>query len=657
MNITELARILKITPQELHDYLPQLGFDIGQKAIKINGSVANNIIRDWPRLKREIELKKAAAAAKEKILTKEETGTTKKTIAIANYITVRDLAAISGLSVNAILQVLMKNGIFVSLNEKIDYDTAWLVGSELGIEIKQQTTDEADAKKETNKLKDILSAEDKDKMNSRPPVVVVMGHVDHGKTRLLDAIRETHVIEGEAGGITQHIGAYQAKKKNQVITFIDTPGHEAFTAMRSRGAKIADIAILVVAADDGVKPQTVEAFRIIEAAQVPFIVAINKIDKPEANIEKTKQELSSQLNILPEDWGGKTICVPISAKDGTGIDDLLDMVLLIAEAEMENIKANPASTAVGTIIESHIDKGSGPVATILVQNGTLKIGDQLMFDNINIGRVRNLKDYRGGNINEALPATPVQIIGLKAMPEVGDVIEVGAGEKIKFKNIKSSTATGAMNQSASIADNDENVKKINVIIKSDVLGSAEAIEESLMKINSKEVKVKIIHKGLGNISDGDIKRAEASKSSILGFNVKMPPNIEELAREKNIEVKMYNIIYDLINDIKDQLKQMTSPIYKRHDLGELKVLAVFRTEKNNQIIGGKVVSGKIENNTSVEVLQNKEVAGVGKIIRLQSGKQDISTVDESQECGLQYEGEPIIKAGDILRVYKEVEIR
>ena len=657
MNITELARILKITPQELHDYLPQLGFDIGQKAIKINGSVANNIIRDWPRLKREIELKKAAAAAKEKTLTKEETGTTKKTIAIANYITVRDLAAISGLSVNAILQVLMKNGIFVSLNEKIDYDTAWLVGSELGIEIKQQTTDETDSKKETNKLKDILSAEDKGKMNSRPPVVVVMGHVDHGKTRLLDAIRETHVIEGEAGGITQHIGAYQAKKKNQVITFIDTPGHEAFTAMRSRGAKIADIAILVVAADDGVKPQTVEAFRIIEAAQIPFIVAINKIDKPEANIEKTKQELSSQLNILPEDWGGKTICVPISAKDGTGIDDLLDMVLLIAEAETENIKANPASTAVGTIIESHIDKGSGPVATILVQNGTLKIGDQLMFDNINIGRVRNLKDYRGGNINEALPATPVQIIGLKAMPEVGDVIEVGAGEKIKFKNIKSSTATGAMNQSASIADNDENVKKINVIIKSDVLGSAEAIEESLMKINSKEVKVKIIHKGLGNISDGDIKRAEASKSSILGFNVKMPPNIEELAREKNIEVKMYNIIYDLINDIKDQLKQMTSPIYKRHDLGELKVLAVFRTEKNNQIIGGKVVSGKIENNTSVEVLQNKEVAGVGKIIRLQSGKQDISTVDESQECGLQYEGEPIIKAGDILRVYKEVEIR
>jgi len=657
MNITELARILKITPQELHDYLPQLGFDIGQKAIKIKGSVANKIIRDWPRLKQEIQQKKSAEAEKDKAQTKDNVETTKKIITIANYINVRDLAASSGLSVNSILSVLMKNGIFISLNEKIDYDTAWLVGSELGVEVKQQQADEMEEKKETNKLKDILSAEDKDKMQSRPPVIVVMGHVDHGKTKLLDTIRAAHVIDGEAGGITQHIGAYQAKKKDQVITFIDTPGHEAFTAMRSRGAKIADIAILVVAADDGVKPQTVEAFRIIEAAQIPFIVAINKIDKPEANIEKTKQELSNQLKIMPEDWGGKTICAPISAKDGTGIDDLLDMVLLIAEAEIENIKANPSASAVGTIIESHIDKGSGPVATILVQNGTLKIGDQLMFNNINIGRVRNLKDYRGSNINDAKPATPVQIIGLKAMPEVGDVIEVGEGEKIKFKNVKNSAAAGITNQSASVSDGDENVKKINVIIKSDVLGSAEAIEESLMKLNSKEVKVKIIHKGLGNISDGDIKRAEAAKSSILGFNVKVAPNIQELIREKNIEVKIYNIIYDLINDIKEQIKKMTSPVYKRVDLGELKVLAVFRTEKNNQIIGGKVINGKVENNASAEILQNKAVVAAGKIVRLQSGKQDVSVADENQECGLQYEGDPIIKAGDILKVYKEVEIK
>ena len=358
---------------------------------------------------------------------------------------------------------------------------------------------------------------------------------------------------------------------------------------------------------------------------------------------------------MPEDWGGKTVCVPISARDGIGIDDLLDMVLLIAEAEAENIKSNPNASAIGTIIESHIYKGSGPVATILVQNGTLKISDQLMFNNINIGRVRNLKDYRGGAINSASPATPVQIIGLKAMPEVGDIIEVGEGEKIKFKNIKSSAAS-ASSQIASVSDSDENIKKINVIIKSDVLGSAEAIEESLIKLNSNEIKVKIIHKGLGNISDGDIKRAEASKSSILGFNVKTPPNIQELARERNVEIKTYNIIYDLINDIKDQIKLLVKPVYKRVDLGELKVLAIFKTEKNGQIIGGKIISGKVESRASAEIIRNQVMIANGKIAGLQSGKQEVKVVAEGQECGMQYEGEPVIKVGDVLKFYNEIEI-
>lgn len=653
MNITELARILKITPQELHDYLPQLGFDIGQKAIKINSSVANKIIRDWPRLKREIELKKSAGAEKqEKIAPDEEKKN--KVVQIANFINVRDLANIAGLPINSIISVLMKNGIFVSLNEKIDFDTAWLVGSELGVDV--QRKNEEEEKSEVNKLKEILSSQDKEKLKARPPVIVVMGHVDHGKTKLLDTIRETHVVEGEAGGITQHIGAYQALYKNNFLTFIDTPGHEAFTAMRSRGARIADVAILVVAADDGVKPQTVEAYRIIEAAQIPFVVAINKIDKPEANIEKTKQELSSQLNILSEDWGGKIVCAPISAKEGTGIDQLLDLVLLVSETEIENLKANPEADGVGTVIESHIDKGSGPVATLLVQNGTLKVGNQLMLNNINIGRVRSLKDYRGGNLIQAAPSTPVQIIGLKMMPEVGDVVEVGEGEKIKIKNIKS---ISSQNNSANapVSENDENVKKINLIIKSDVLGSAEAIEESLEKINTKEVKIKIVHIGLGNISDGDIKRAEAAKGLILGFNVKTPPNMEELAREKNVEIKSYNIIYDLINDIKAKVKELSSPVYKRVDLGEVKVLAIFKTEKNSQIIGCKVLSGKIEKNSNAELMRNQETIINGKIIKLQSGKEDVNIVEEGQECGLQFEGEPIIKAGDLLHIYKEVEVK
>src|SRR3989339_734271 len=341
MNITELARILKITPQELRNYLPLLGFHIGRKAIKINKSEANKIIKDWPNLRRKIEM---------------------------------------------------------------------------------------DAQE--------IRKEEKHKLLSRPPVIVVMGHVDHGKTRLLDSIRKSHVIEGEAGGITQHIGAYQTVRNGQVLTFIDTPGHEAFTAMRSRGAKIADVAILVVAADDGVKPQTTEAYKIIESAGIPFVIAINKIDKEGANIEKTKQDISSKLNIVPEDWGGKIVCVPISAKQGTGITDLLDMVLLTAETESENIKANPDASAAGTIIESNIDKGAGPVATILIQNDTLRVGDQLVLNNIIVGKIKSLNNYKGEKIESAGPATPTQIIGLKIMPEVGDVLQVGEGEKVKSRKNK-----------------------------------------------------------------------------------------------------------------------------------------------------------------------------------------------------------------------------
>src|SRR3989339_625859 len=498
MNITELARILKITPQELRNYLPLLGFHIGRKAIKINKSEANKIIKDWPNLRRKIEM-------------------------------------------------------------------------------------DAQEKKKGESMKDIIGKEEKHKLLSRPPVIVVMGHVDHGKTRLLDSIRKSHVIEGEAGGITQHIGAYQTVRNGQVLTFIDTPGHEAFTAMRSRGAKIADVAILVVAADDGVKPQTTEAYKIIESAGIPFVIAINKIDKEGANIEKTKQDISSKLNIVPEDWGGKIVCVPISAKQGTGITDLLDMVLLTAETESENIKANPDASAAGTIIESNIDKGAGPVATILIQNGTLRVGDQLVLNNIIVG-------------------------------------------------------------------------KINRIIKSDVLGSAEAIEESLEKINTKNVQVKVIKKGLGNITDGDIKRAEASGGQILGFNVKIPSVIEEIARDKNIKISIYSVIYDLINDIRKEMEAALDPTIQRKDLGRLKVRAIFRTEKNCQILGGIVLDDKIESDSLIEVVRNKEIIDRGKLLKLQSGKQDVNIVEANNECGIQYEGKPIIEEGDILQFYKEEKI-
>jgi len=480
-----------------------------------------------------------------------------------------------------------------------------------------------------------------------------MGHVDHGKTKLLDAIRRTNVVEEEAGGITQHIGAYQVIHHNKLITFIDTPGHEAFTAMRNRGAKIADIAILVVAADDGVKPQTIEAFRIIAAAKIPFVVAINKIDKEKANIEKTKQELSNQLKIMPKDWGGKTICVPISAKKEMGIEELLDMVLLTAETEADNIMANPNANAIGTVIESYIDKGTGPVATILIQNGTLNIGDQLALNHFIIGKVRSLNNYRGEKIKKAEPATPVQIIGLKNLPQVGDILTMGGREKVKLKKLKITSKPPAPVQKETTSEDDQEIKKINLIIKSDVLGSAEAIEESLEKINTTEVKVKIVHKGLGNITDGDIKRAEAANAQIIGFNVKTPPVIKDLAREKNIRITLYHIIYDLINNIKEQMQQISKPTIKKIKLGKLKVVAIFKTGKGEQIVGGKAMEDKIEANSFIEVIRETEILAKGELSRLQSGKQDVNSVEVGQQCGIQYKGKPIIQKGDTLLFYKE----
>ncbi|MEI7620189.1 MAG: translation initiation factor IF-2 [Candidatus Falkowbacteria bacterium] len=655
MNVTELARVLRINPQELKDLLPQMGFNIGQKAIKVDNHTARKIIKEWPTLKRQLDLKKAAEN-REKEAAIAEIEIVKKEISIPSFITVRDFASQAELSISKVLGELMKNGIFVSMNEKIDFDTASIVGADLNLDVKKMIEkDEISDTKDEKRLDQILQGENKKEMLERSPVIVVMGHVDHGKTKLLDAIRTTNVVAGEAGGITQHIGAYQVKHKNQPITFIDTPGHEAFTAMRSRGAKVADIAILVVAADDGVKPQTVEAFRIIEAAKIPYVVAINKIDKPEADINKTKQELSNQLNINSEDWGGKAICVPVSAKDGKGIDDLLDMLLLVAETEEENLKANPFSDAAGTVIEAKVDKGAGPVATILVQNGTLRVGDQLCFNKIVYGKVKALNNYKGEAIEEAGPSTPVRILGLKILPEVGDMLEVGEGEKMKIKKIASTNLAISKAVTAK-EDADDQVAKLNLIIKSDVLGSAEAIEESLMKLNNNKVRVKIIYKGLGNIGEGDIKRAEDSGAQVVGFNVKIQPQTEALLREKQIKVNLYTIIYDLIKDVKAQMQELVKADLVRKDLGRLKVLAIFRTENNSQILGGKVLDGIIQNDTLVEVIREKVIIDSGKLVRLQSGKENVKTVEQDQECGLQYEGHPVVLVGDILNVYTEEEI-
>lgn len=653
MNITELARILRIPPQELRDLLPQLGFAIGQKAIKVDNNTAKKIIKEWPFLRRQWEQKKMAAAMKkqDEVLPKET-----KTIFVPKVVTVRAYAEIAGIPVNRVLAELMKNGVFTSINEKIDFDTAMIIGSNLNLDVHMAEAKAEDNEKEDKKLETILAGEAEEDMQDRPPVIVVMGHVDHGKTKLLDSIRSTNVVAGEAGGITQHIGAYQITRKGRVLTFIDTPGHEAFTAMRSRGAKVADIAILVVAADDGVKPQTVEAFRIIEAAKIPYLVAINKIDKPTADVNRVKQELATQLNITPEDWGGKTICSPISAKDGTGIEELLDMVLLVAETEGAALKANPDAAAAGTVVESNVDKAAGPLATILIQNGTLRVGDQLCFNDIIYGKVKTLKNYKGEDVKEAGPSTPVKILGLKISPAVGDILNVGEGEKIKIKKIKSGSQNADSFISAGDEAGEDKIPKVNVVIKTDFLGSAEAIEESLMKLNNEKVKVKVISKGLGYITEGDVKRAEDAGAKILGFNVRMSPAIETLIREKQVTIKIFTIIYDLIKFVKDEMQLLVKPEINRIDLGRLKVLAIFRTENNSQIVGGKVLDGILKNNSLIAVKRGDDFIVSGKLTRLQSGKQDVDMVEQDQEAGLKYEGKPLIVEGDILYVYQEERV-
>lgn len=653
MNITELARILRISPQELRDLLPQMGFAIGQKAIKVDNNTAKKIMREWPSLRREWEQRKAAEMVKKQneVLPKEV-----KTIHIPNVITVRSYAELAGIPVNRVLAELMKNGVFTSINEKIDFDTAAIVGANLNLDVQEATENLETESKEDKKLETILAEEKKNDLQNRPPVIVVMGHVDHGKTRLLDYIRSANVVAGEAGGITQHIGAYQIVRNGEAITFIDTPGHEAFTAMRSRGAKVADIAILVVAADDGVKQQTIEAFRIIEAAKIPYLVAINKIDKEAADINRVKQELSTQLNITPEDWGGKIICSPISALEGTGINEMLDMVLLLSETESSNLRANPDSAAAGTVVESNVDKTVGPLATLLVQNGTLRIGDQLCFNGVVYGKVKSLKDYKGEEVESAGPSMPVKILGLKISPAVGDILTVGEGEKVKFSKIRANVQSGTANVTSSDESKDENIPKVNVILKTDFLGSAEAIEESLMKLNNEKVKVKVISRGLGYITEGDIKRAEDSGAKVLGFNVKMTPAIEILARERQVTIKMYSIIYDLIKYVKEEMQLLVKPEINRIDLGRLKILAVFRTEAESQIVGGKVLDGVVRNNSFVDVKRGDDFIVSGNITQLQAGKQDVKEVEQDVECGVKYEGKPLIMEGDILCFYQEEKI-
>ncbi|MCX6739921.1 MAG: translation initiation factor IF-2 [Candidatus Parcubacteria bacterium] len=661
MNVTELARKLKVNTTELLDILPEFGFDIGKRAIKVDEKVAQKIIALGSQLTDKILARqKELQFGPEKVNIAAIETTQPKEIKIPGAITVREFAQVVNKPVSEIIKELMKNGVLASLNERIDFETAAIIADELGIKIVQSDEDGEQLADLGQKVKDVLAQEKKKDLLERPPVVVVMGHVDHGKTRLLDTIRKTNVLETESGGITQHIGAYQVTKKGKVITFIDTPGHEAFTAMRARGAKVADIAILVVAANDSVKPQTLEAIKIIQQSQIPMIVAINKIDLPEADIEKVKKDLSS-LNLIPEDWGGKTICQPISAKGNIGIDDLLDTVLLVTEMEKDKIVANPDGVAIGTIIEAHVDKGEGPVATVLVQNGSLKLGDNLCINNVFFGKARALKDFQNLEVKTAVPAMPVKIIGLKYAPKVGDLVEVSEEvdrkqKKVKEHELKRESQLSAKTLHQSEEAGDENIKKFNLVIRTDVLGSLEAITESLEKINSSEIKADIIAKGLGNITDSDIDLALSSNAMVIGFKVKPTATAANLARDKKIEIKYYDIIYKLLEEVKARMSALLEPEIIKKVFGKGEVLAIFKAETKRMIIGIKVTEGKVTKGLHVNIYRKKDLVGNGEVEEVQIGKERVSEVVIDQDCGVSIICKVEINKGDHLEFFQEEKI-
>ncbi len=656
MNITELARKLKLNAQDLREKLPALGFDIGQKAIKVDDQLAGKIIRAWREFsERERQKEQYLKYSKKDEAEEGQHGTT--ILEIPSVLTVKDFAALLKRPVTFVLSELIKNGVMTSMNERIDYETAAIIASDMGYETKEISLEEIVEVDKAKKIKEVL--ENQTEKTTRAPVIVVMGHVDHGKTKLLDAIRNTNVVAGEAGGITQHIGAYQVERKGRKITFIDTPGHEAFTAMRSRGAKVADIAILVVAANEGVKPQTVESIKIAQAAEIPIVVAVNKIDLPDANIEKVKQELA-QYNLLAEEWGGQTVFAPISAKFNKNIDELLDTVLLSADLIADKIQANPVGEFIGSIVESHVSKGEGPVATVLVKNGTLRVGDYVVMAGVLYGRIRIMKNYLGQIVDSADPSMPVEILGLKVAPKVGDVLEVVAdprqAKRAKVYAMQNQDET-FLHGNESPGENIENLTELNIILRADVLGSQEAIIESLKKIERAGIKINFVAKGLGYITESDIASAEATGAMLLGFNVVPSKSAEDLARDKKVEIKTYRIIYELIDEVKRKLNEIIKPEIVRTDLGKMSVLMVFKKGNDWQIVGGKVLEGKVEPGAKVAVMRNQQFLTSGKLTVLQIGKQEVKDAVKGQECGIKYEGQPLIEANDVLEIYKEQEVK
>lgn len=596
-----------------------------------------------------------------------ETKEGRKVVTIPDLITVRQLAELLGVSPIEVIKELIADGIMANINQTIDYDTAAVVASDMGFEPREEAppplpeVEAPPAPLTEVPLREIYAQEAPENLEARPPVVTVMGHVDHGKTTLLDAIRETNVVAGEVGGITQHIGAYQVERGGRKITFIDTPGHEAFTAMRARGAQVTDIAVLVVAADDGVMPQTKEAVDHARAAQVPIIVAINKIDKKEADPDRVKRQLA-ELGLTVEEQGGDVISVEVSAREKEGLDNLLEMILLVAD--LSELRANPHRPAMGTAIEGKLDRSRGPMATVLVQNGTLEVGDNLVMGNI-YGRVRAMFDYQGKAVKRVSPSTPVAILGLSDVPRAGDTFEVVPDEKgakaLAQERVEKEVAAGRRPPRLSLDEIYDQiqagkVKELLVILKGDVQGSLEPVRNSLERLGDENLRVRIIREGTGGITESDVNLAIASGAIIIGFNVQVEPTARSMAEVERVEIRQYEVIYKLIEDMEKALKGLLEPVYEDVVLGRVEVRAVFHISKRGKVAGAYVEEGEVRRNAQAKVIRDGEVLYDGQIASLKRFKDGVKEVAAGFECGIGLDGFEDFEEGDIIEVYKKERV-
>jgi translation initiation factor IF-2 len=572
-------------------------------------------------------------------------------------IVIRDLAQIIGKSPIDLIKKLMSNGVMATINQSVDFDTAAIVMAEYGFEAIPEVVE--DVKVETGEVplwRRLIAGEDEAKLKPRPPVVTILGHVDHGKTSLLDAIRQTDVAAGEAGGITQHIGAYQVERKGRLITFLDTPGHAAFTQMRARGAQGADVVILVVAADDGVMPQTREAIAHAKAARVPIIVALNKVDKANANPDRVKQQLAEQ-ELVPDEWGGNTMVVPVSAKQKQGIDDLLEGVLLVADNA--DIRANPQGKVIGTVIEAELDKSKGVMATLLVQNGTLESGS-IVVAGTSHGKLRALSDYKGKPVKKAGPSTPVAVMGLSDVPSAGDVFQVVETEKearsIVAERVEAAKTQTQTKKKMSLEDLFANVQAgeaqaLNLIVKADVQGSLDPIVTELNKLGEGEIGVKILYSEAGNIGDNDIMLASASHAIIIGFNVQADVSARRLAEKEGVDIRLYEIIYRMTEDIEKALNGMLEPVVSEKVLGRAQVLAVFTASKFGKVAGCKVTEGELRRNAKARLFRGTDIVYEGDMGSLRHEKEDVKEIKQGYECGVGFKSFNDIQVGDQLVCY------